>query len=326
MPLDYQDIPLPPSEFGRALYRRGRRLVEQSGLRMEEVVWDCDEVLWDWVMDASRMLSDPTKIWRWDFGHREWYMLKPGVFELIWGMHHAARQAGHDPYMRIWTNGYPWRLWRVAREIPGLVDLLGPPASLDAEGQSGFVEHPRIFSRTDFVEIAPILIGRRGGDGRVDHPQLEADDQVHRLIVDQLERDPYDSSFKLPELAALRGKGGFGAARYLIDDHPRNVERFVASGRHAIRVVSHTPRVLFGKVPNTVWSDPMATLQALDNSVAEAVADALAHLAGEPEPALKHAHPDGRPADYPTHTFTVDIPDEKLREEWIEPMQRLRQA
>lgn len=314
----YEEIPLPKSEFGRRAYEEGRSLVEREGIELSEVVWDADEVLWDWVMDAGRILRDVSRLITRDIGHREYFMVKPGIFEMIWGMHHACLERDWDPHMRIWTNGYPWRLWRLAREIPGFADLVGPPASAAAADEASFSTHPRIFCRPDFVEVMSQLLDDADGRGvdRFGEP-------VRAVIEKQLGRDPYDSSFKIPELAEIHGKPGFGDAQILVDDHRRNVDRFASTGRAGVRVVSDIPRTLFGRVPNTVWSRPMETLESLENNVATAVADGLRRAAGGVEATIE-AHPEPRPPSHPVVTFTVDIPDQRLREEWIEPMRRLK--
>ena len=54
-----------------------------------------------------------------DLSHREFFRVKPGVFELIWGMHHESKERGEDPFMRVWTDGYPWRMWRINQSDSG---------------------------------------------------------------------------------------------------------------------------------------------------------------------------------------------------------------
>lgn len=324
----YQDIPLPHSEFGEELYLVGRRLVEEQGVRLHELVWDADEVLWDWLMDARRMLRrapgslKSLDLWPLDFGHREYYLVKPGVFELIWGMRHASIERELDPFMRVWTNGYPWRIWRIAQEIPGFATLVGPPAEEGADDHRAFAEHPRIFYRTDYALVAHDLLDpQRFAELVVDFPA-----HVRDLVDAQFARNPFDSSFKLPELAPLRGKSGFGQAKVLVDDARRNIRRFVASGRHGIHVVSHSPRLIFGTVPNTVWGSPVEALERLANEIAHEIADALARLAGQDHPARVAVRSESLAEGYVPVQFFIDIPDERIRAEWIEPMRELKRT
>jgi hypothetical protein len=322
----YEEIPLDGSAFGRRAYREGRRLVEEAGLGMDELVWDCDEVLWDWLMDVSRMARGiPGWVRGRDITHREFFLVKPGIFELIWGMHHASLERGRDPYLRLWTNGYHWRLWRLAREIPGFAELLGPPADAGPDGAPSFLEHPRIFGRPDFVAVARELLDphrRRDRLAELDDPR------AHAAIEEQFARDPFDSSFKFPELAILRGKDGFERARYLVDDHLENVRRFVAPERLGVHVVSRAPRVLFGRIPNTVWRGAERLLPDLANALAPALAGALAELAGRRDEAPEHTSVDVTEAaeDYVPLQFSVEIPDERIREQWIEPMRALKRT
>ena len=319
----YEDIPLEHCEYGQDLYETGRELVEHSGVRLAELVWDADEVLWDWLMDGSQMLRGVAgALLRRDFGHREFYLVKPGVFELIWGMHHASVELGLDPHMRIWTNGYPWRLWRASREIPGFDTLVGPPAEPDAVDHGAFIDHPRIFYRTDYAEVVHCLLEPDGFARQC----AAFPEHVRALISSQLSVAPFDSTFKLPELAQVCGKDGFDRARVLVDDAGHNVRRFVASGRHGIHVVSHAPRIIFGTVPNTVWSEPRDALRGLANEIAPEIAQALRSLTEHSEPARVAVASDTRVRQYTPMAFEFDVPDERIRTEWIDPIQELKRT
>jgi hypothetical protein len=320
----YNAIPLPASEFGERLYERGYQLVSEYDLRLDEIVWDADEVLWDWLMDASRMLKRAIpKVFTLDFSHREYYTVRPGVFELIWGMRHACFDAGHDPYMRVWTNGYPWRIWMVAREIPGFAELLGPPANVDEELHESFIHHPRVFYRGDYVDAVRHVLDDLG---RIEHLLEDVSAEVRGLIARQLQDAPFDSSFKLPELARLRDKQGFRNTRILIDDRFQNIDRFVASGRSGIHLQSRSPRILLDKVPNTVWRSPREWLDRLVSDVALDIADGLERLAHRRASGVITV--DATPSDreHRLLEFEVDVPDHRLRDEWIEPISSLKKS
>ncbi|MFW5967592.1 MAG: hypothetical protein ACOCV2_08750 [Persicimonas sp.] len=319
----YADIPLEASPYGERLYSAGRRLVAERGVRLASIVWDADEVLWDWVMDARHMVRDLARTLDFfDLSHREYYLVKPGVFELIWGMHHESLERGYDPYMRVWTNGYPWRLWRIASEIPGFCRLLGPPAHIETDDHGGFTSHPRMFYRTDYVRVVRQLIEEEGGTDAIEG----CESHVRALIDAQLSRDPFDSSFKLPEFAQLVGKAGFEEARILIDDTSQNVRRFVASGRHGIHVACDTPRLVFGTVPNTVWGEPRRVLEGLANSVATEIASALDEVWGREHPTRATVASKASVDDYRALRFEIDVPDNKLRAEWLDPIRRLKET
>lgn len=320
----YEDIPLGPTDFGETLYRRGYALVSEHDLGLDEVVWDADEVLWDWLMDASRMLGSAIpNIFTLDFSHREYYTVRPGIFELIWGMHHASLDAGRDPYMRVWTNGYPWRIWRVAAEIPGFAELLGPPASVTEGLHDSFIHHPRVFYRGDYVDAVAQLLGDLG---RIEELLADVASPIRRLIARQLEHSPFDSSFKLPELARLREKEGFRCARILIDDRFQNVDRFVASGRSGIHLRSHSPRILLNRVPNTVWSSPREWLDRLVSDVALDIAAALERLAHRRASGVISVDASPTAHEHQLLEFDIDVPDHRLRDEWIEPLSALKKS
>lgn len=316
----YERLALPKSRFGARCHALGWRLVETFGITPSSVVWDADEVIWDWLMDATHMGSRLHRtLLRRDIGHREYFRLKPGVLELAWGMHDAAVARGLDPWMRIWTNGYPWRIWRLTREIPGLTALLGGPSGPDADDPEWVARSPRLFTRLDFVAFARSIADQGAREARLQ----EASPTVAALVRRQWEHDPFDSSFKVPELASWVGKDGFREARFLVDDRRVNCDRFVASGRTAIHVHSPSPRILFGKVPNTVWSRPSAWLERLTSPLGLAIGAAL-ERASEAPSVVHDAVAMGDVDDWTPHDWTVDIPDERLRTEWIDPIAELR--
>lgn len=336
MPATYADIPLvrhrhqrgddADDDLGLACYELGRALVERTGITPERIMWDADEVLWDWLMSAPGVLVRlPWMLATRSLGHREYFVVRPGIFELLWGMHHAATEAGVDAHMRIWTNGYPWRLWAIAQAVPGFAELLGSsPQATHAD----FAAHPRIFYRTDFARAAALFTEPASRERAL--ARLPA--AARALVEAQLGSPrPLDSNLKLPELAALPAdesdtpiKAGFGRVEFLVDDRGQNIERFVASGRRGVRVVSHSPWAFFGKVPNTGWRDPWRTLRGLGNRVSEVIGRSLMELAGEPPPASRNAACDHRLGGHVSrHEFTLDVPDAILRAEWIEPIRNL---
>jgi hypothetical protein len=321
--LSYGDIPLAESPFGQTCYRAGRRVIEETGLRLAEIVFDADEILWDWVIDFEEILKKlPELIWHRDIGHTEYYLVKPGIFELIWGMRHASLEKGLDPYMRIWTDGYPWRLWKIEGHIPGFSELLGPPTEDGSPpSHEEFIKHPRIFFRTDYIETATQLLLKDNLSSFLKNLAPS----VHNVVKDQLDNNPIDPSFKLPEFAAVRGKPGFKESSILIDDYRDNVYRFVASGRKGIYVHNETPTILGGLVPNTVWRTPKAALQEMGNySVATEIAAKLTELSNSQAPSTRMAYPNRISDDYDPILFTIDIPDRMLRSEWLEPVRNLK--
>ena len=228
------DIPgVGRSSYGEAMYLRGRELVA-GGIDLSHLVWDADEVLWDWVLSGVRLMSSLPLAILGRLGHREYIAVRPGMIELLWGMHHEALERGRDPHVRIWTSGYPWRLWKILRQIEGFDELLGPPASLLSGDARLLSEHPRIFTRPDYVSIVRDLL----------HPEVRAErlatlsEPARSAIAAQLSSRPDDSGYKIPELAIWHGKSAFAEARFLIDDARNNVEWFKAAGRSAVHVRS----------------------------------------------------------------------------------------
>lgn len=310
----YAAVPLPPSPYGERLYGLGRALVQEHGLRLDAVVWDADEVLWDWVLSARDVLRALPRV-RQRWTHTEWVRTKAGVLELIWGMHHASLDAGLDPHIRLWTDGYPWRLWQISKQIPGFDALLGPVVDAPPATHACFFDHPRVFSRTDFVTAVNALVAA----------EAPISGEAGAALALAL-RTEVRSTWKIPELAAYVGKHDFAGARVLVDDARKNVVQFAASGRHAIHLGSPTPRVFFGKLRNSVWADPFGVLAAMQSAVAVALAEALRTILDTPAGSIVEVVSTQPVTDWQAVSFTIDVPDERLREEWIDPIRRLRQA
>jgi len=111
-----------------------------------------------------------------------------------------------------------------------LADLVGPPA--DATKYAGWRSHPRILTRWDYAKVAEMALH----SAHLGH-DVFADCSNAELLRQHFRRRPFNSSFKLPELAGLVGKDGFGNTRILIDDHSSNIKRFHRSGRTAIHAI-----------------------------------------------------------------------------------------
>ena len=236
-------------------------------------------------------------------------------------MRSASLDRGLDPYMRIWTNGYAWRLWRIGVELPILAHLLGPPAD-SAPTPADLAAHPRVFYRSDFVDLAV----------RFQDPQERASALASmpaaaaQVLTRQLDERPRDSTLKLPELAALAGKDGFGASRLLIDDEARNIHRFVASGRRGIQMLMPRYAMLWGRVLNTVWRDPWGQLAALGVAVAPRLVDALVRAWGA-EGVVRQQVVSREPVrDYHHVDFTFRVPGRRVSAEWMAPRKRLHRA
>lgn len=315
--LSFEDVPLSASAYGRELYAAGRRLVESQGLRLTEMVWDADEVLWDWAMDARRLAWKlPLAAVSGDIGHREFFRVKPGMFELLWGMHHASLERGDDPHLRIWTNGYPWRLWRLCEQIPGFMRLLG---GLDESslGLRAIKDHPRVFSRLDYVEAAHCLLD--DAEARARLPE-----RVRAAINAHLDERPHDSSLKLPELAAVIGKPGFAQARILLDDQQRNIERFIASGRVGVQVATHEPPPRVHRTVNIALRSLPRHFDRTSTGLARSVVLALERLLSGRVGTFAKAYSGEALSNYPFLDFSIDIPNEVLRRELLEPVKALR--
>lgn len=318
-PHDWSGVPLARTDLGQAMYDRGWQLVD-NGVRLDTIAWDADEVLWDWVMSATHTARGIPRFARTrDLSHREFMRLKPGIWELLWGMHHASLEAGHDPYIRIWTAGYQWRLWRIAKDLPGLTDLLGPPASV-ALGPESLAAHPRVMCRGDTLGA---LMEMLKPERRSWLDELAP--RVRHVLVTRVQKKRGQAGLKIPELAELWGREGFGAVRILVDDAASNGRAFAATGRTAIRPVHPAPRI-FGRVPNTVWRDPHRRLASQRGDIVGPLADSLAQVVAEGFPARQiPIHPIGN-ENHTTLSFTMDIPGHIIEAQWVAPMNALRAA
>ncbi len=334
MRLGLHDTPLfvggrTPSAFSERLYRRGRELIEVHGLRFAELVWDADEVLWDWAMSGTRLFGSlPIAIFG-NFGHREWIAVRPGMLELLWGMRHASIELGHDPDMRIWTSGYPWRLWEIFRKVKGFRELLGAQSKAELGGAGALhpTTHPRVFTRPDYVAVVKGLLEREHREPLLSRFAEAARDTIHK----QLDEKPHDSGFKIPEIAVLAGREAFAGAKILIDDAGRNVRWFLSAGRSAVHVQSVTPRIAFGAIPNSAWH-PTRFLREVRSPVVLAIADALEALARDPTPRVIKAFlkPEAGPVNaagpHAVEPVIIDIPSHVLWSQWIHPIRELEKA
>jgi len=291
-------------------------------LALSQIVWDADEVLWDWVMSASALMKSLPRMAVRGYAHREFLRTKPGIFELLWGMRHAAVDAGEsvdDTHVRLWTDGYPWRLWRIAEAIPGMSELLGPGPSGLPSSADDFREHPRVFSRTDFeAALVRVIAESPHSDALPTH----LSERLGAAIRSQEAR----STWKIPELARWVGKSGFERSAILVDDARKNVETFAKTGRRAIHLASPTPRVLFGKLRNSVWNHPPTELERLASKVAEPLVQALERVGGEPAGTILNVSSSEPVTDWTAVAFEIDVPDDRIREEWIEPVKRIKRA
>ncbi|MFO0744141.1 MAG: hypothetical protein U1F43_00515 [Myxococcota bacterium] len=317
----FEDLPLTPTSYGRALYERGRELVRSHGARLDELLWDADEVLWDWLLSGVQLLGVLPRIaLRGDLSHREWVLPRPGMLELLWGMRHESLALGLDPHIRIWTSGYPWRMWRIGREIPGFGELIGPPFDPGPAGAESMVDHPRVFTRTDYVRAMTRLLDPRArGELLSPFPATP-----RSVLARHIHARPQHSGLKIPELALLSGKPELARGRVLIDDHGSNVRWFADAGRAAIHVLSSAPRILLRAIPNSAWR-PAQVIREIGVSSAEAIADALVALgpaAGHQARGVVVAR--GRPvrAEAP-RPFTIDVPDAVLQGQWIRPIRAM---
>jgi len=317
----FADVPgIVPTPYGEAMYVRGRELVA-LGIDLSHLVWDADEVLWDWVLSGVRLMGSLPFALFGRLGHREYIALRPGMLELLWGMHHAALEHGKDPHVRIWTSGYPWRLWKILRHIEGFDQLLGPPDALGSGDARLLGAHPRVFTRPDYVSIVRDLLSPEVRAKRL----ATLSEPARSAIATQLAHRPDDSGYKIPELALLFGKAAFANARFLIDDARNNVEWFKAAGRSAVHVRSRTPRIAFGRIPNSAWS-PVRFLERSGHGAARAIADALHVLASSSDTIIAEALLGDAPDAPPNRIFAIDVPNAVLWREWINPMRDLRRA
>lgn len=326
MPRGLDDTPLRPRPDGRwttlseRAYLRGRELVEVFGVRVADLVWDADEVLWDWAMSGARLFGRVPLAVFGNLGHREWVAVRPGLLELLWGMRHASQDLGLDADLRIWTSGYPWRLWEIFRHIPGFIELLGD--GVFGGDFAGHPEtHPRVFTRPDYVAVVASLLAHPSElAARLSTMSAAARDTIGR----QFAYKPHDSGFKIPELALIAGREAFSTAKILIDDASRNVHWFHATGRSAIRVRSVTPRI-FGAIPNSTWN-PLRFLREVASPAAFEIADALERLYRDPTPRIEEAHVSPSTDVEPTEPIVIDVPSRVLWTQWIHPIRELEKV
>lgn len=313
MTLTFSDVPLLPSKYGESAYESGRKLVV-DGVELAHIMWDCDELLWDWVMAAPELLRGFPHALRGRFGHVETVRLKPGVFELLWGMHHESLALGQDPHMRIMTNGYPWRLYELSKYIPGFVDLIGTPAQDDR--YSGWRGHSRVFTRWDYATVA---------ESALFHARLGTsifEEASNREILERhFQKRPFSSSFKLPELAQAVGKTGFDDIRILVDDHFTNIRRFAASGRVGVHaVVPGTPQK--GRIPNTTFGPPNAYLDQISGDIVGALAGALLEASKKTSGIVRAESQPMSSAE--ALQFEIVVPWDRIGPEWIQPLRRIK--
>lgn len=320
MAYHFDELPLKSTPFGRLLYEMGQTLVRTHGVRLDTLVWDADEVLWDWVMPGGELALSVGKAVVGNFGHTEWIAPRPGMRELLWGMRHASLELGLDPDVRIWTSGYAWRIWEIFHKAGGFRELLG-----DGPTESHPSSHPRLLTRLDYVEGLEALFAKPQWES-----VLEARSEQARLAICQtFKRKPKDSGFKLPELAWFLGAKAFAKSAVLIDDSHSNIQAFHASERSAIHVRSVRPKA-FGFIPFTAWR-PEALLRSLTSPVALAVAHALIRVQAHTQPHVEEAWmrpvtPAERTSESPEipEVFRIQIPNAILWEQWISPLKRVK--
>lgn len=309
-------VPMRPSEFGLKMFARGVALVREHGVLPEHIMWDADEVLWDWTMDTRALVRNlPETLRHRELGHAEHMQLKPGAFELLWGIRLEALAQGHDPRIRIWTNGYAWRLWAIAEHVPGFATLLGLEEGASWER---FEEHEVIFCRADYVRaIEPLYSPTK---------RMMWFEQIpwrsRESLKAHLAKTPFDSTFKLPELAPLVGKVGFDQVYILIDDQHKNAHRFARTARVGIHVPSEPLRSMFSLIPNASWQPD--ALSSLGSAVMEKIADCLVQAPHAERGVVMTARSTALPFDYEPQRFVLQIPDARIRQHWIEPMEQLR--
>lgn len=312
----FEDVPLPSTPLGARFYEVGRGLVRQ-GIRPAHVMWDADEVLWRWLMDMGDLTRRlPQLAMRRGIGHREFILRRPGLLELLWGMRHEALERGFDPRIRVWTDGYPWRLWRIDQEIPGLGTLLG----IEGDAPEAWASAGTVFYRQDYARALRALSPRETLERWVASLPEASRSAAER----QFALDPYDTSFKLPELAALIGKDGFSEIRFLVDDREANVRRFAEAGRRAVQVLGREPAIFGARLKNVVWGRPKTAQDAGPMTTAEGIGAALLELArgaGGATTVVAGAEAEASDLAAP---FTIVIPSDRISAEWLQPMRRLR--
>lgn len=310
------DVPFETDVSGLAVYEAGYKLA-QHGMPLNRIMWDCDELLWDWVLLARNSLKNVGRLVRRDLSHREWVRTKPGIWELIWGLHHGTLDSGEDARLRIATNGYPWRLWRMAQHIPGFDQLIAEGARLD--DYDTWRNHPMLFCKPDYVRAATALLRNE-----VDRPASPA----RTVIAEHIDNTPSDSTLKLPEIAMIAGKPAFETVDILVDDSFRNIRRFARSGRIGIHADVPAKRLRragrIPKLPNTIWSQPESYLDKVSTPLGASVAIALEEALEVHSSDILVASARPARASSPTLDFQIDIDGDMIRAEWFEPVRRLK--
>ncbi len=312
-----EDIPFETDELGAECWQAGYDLA-RSGLTSDRIMWDCDELLWDWCLQARGSLKRLVKLVRQDYTHRQYIRTKPGIWELIWGLHHGSLESGADGRMRIATNGYPWRLWRISRHIPGFCELISDGAN--SEDYESWRDHPMLYCKPDYAEAARMILR-----GDVEIPQGSAG----VVIAEHVDVSPKDSTLKLPEMAVMVGKDGFENVDVLIDDSFHNIRRFARTGRVGVHVDVPAKRdrksSRLPQPPNTIWKDPESYLDRVSTPLGPILARKLEEslTVRSSEILVAHAQDaDGR--EHAVFDFDIEVTGEIIREEWLEPMQKVR--
>lgn len=304
------------------MWRVGWRLAVESGLRMDHVMWDADEVLWDWVMttgDIARRGFGP--LWRREMTHTEYIRWRPGVLALLTGLQAGNREVGTDPWLRVWTNGYAWRIAQIARGTPAFAALLGPPHALPAaDDVAGWEALPNLFCRTHYIALAHEVLDAGLASN---HPALRLSGDEGRVIARELRRRPQDSTLKIPGLAALVGKDGFTAVRVLVDDSPTNCTRFAATGRVAVQVQNPPPHGVGRWIPNLTTASVTRWLALHQTTQVTAMAEALGACGSlAPGSVLRAGH--ARRAVASQVDLVLEVPHAQLMASWYRPTQGLR--
>lgn len=290
-----------------------------AGVRLDKILWDADEVLWDWLLSGLELVRIiPRATLRGDLTHREWILPRPGMLELLWGMRHASLERDLDPHVRIWTSGYPWRMWRIAREIPGFAALIGPPFDAGPDGPAVMAEHPRVFARPDYVRAMTRLLEPSARAALLEPIAGPA----RWVLAEHTSARPGHSGLKIPELATLAGKPELAGGDVLVDDQRENVAWFTSAGRSAIHVISRAPRIFFNAVPNSAWRPARAILE-LPVTTAEGIADALVRADGRARTIIAEGRRMRHEAAEP---FVIEVPNVVLQGEWIRPIRAMVKA
>lgn len=312
-PSGYQGISLPASPFGEFAYGLGQR-AGAGDLGLEHIMFDADEVLWDWVMTTSDIVRGIPKLLRSrDLGHREYIRVKPGTIEFLCGFRDARSERGADPFLRIWTNAYPWRVRALCERLPDLAGLLG------GDTAGGIWEHPRLFTRPHYVDLMSEVFLSGGMETFLEGIQPGP----RELVRAHLETTPTDTTLKLPDLAVHLGKAGFGDVRVLVDDRRSNVERFAASGCGRVGLwVDNPPHPsVHRKLPNVTHGAATPYLEHQSQPFVQALSDALTSL---PDNGLVTLPARENARGYRATEFAISIPDDVLRAQWTGPPKQLK--